>query len=79
MKLNAFPLIVRIVPPARLPFLGSTLTISENRTSVMMVSAEILLLFRHTPASVAGQMVFSSRHDDTYRSRRVKLLIFTID
>ena len=31
VKLNAFPLIVRMVPPARLPFLGSTLVISENK------------------------------------------------
>ena len=42
MKLNAFPLIVRMVPPARLPLLGSTLVTSENR--IMMVSAELLLL-----------------------------------
>jgi hypothetical protein len=35
-------LIVRIVPPARLPLLGSTLVTSENR--IMMVSAELLLL-----------------------------------
>jgi hypothetical protein len=35
-------LIVRMVPPARLPLLGSTLVTSENR--IMMVSAELLLL-----------------------------------
>lgn len=49
MKLNAFPLIVKIVPPAWLPFLGSTLTTSGdkiNSTFTRSTMAEILFIVR---------------------------------